>query len=143
MIDDLKEAISLFHDGYFNSYEIDNNNCIFKVEIEYLAQTYNKNFTCFYLKIYDLDSILLKIYKDESERQIVSLKEIIKLEPGITSCANKENTIIIHGDVFDSTFNDDCYSELSFTCTDFTIYDQDMNVVILNKLQEVASEYWA
>jgi hypothetical protein len=130
------DVFNIFHDGTISDLYRTKNSLILKIEIEYLAELINENFSCFYCELVNCEKFSFKFWSDEN-KGTTDLEEIknyvleimdtkLSGEELIVSCRNDE---IPDGNLYIKT-------------QIIKLFNQERLEISLNELSVICHSYW-
>jgi|SRR5581483_6118355 len=140
----LSEIFSIFHDGVIVSHRINGDDLELEIDIQYLAERINPNFTKFFLKIHKANNFKFEAWwKDEkADHSVLSdLGIILGKEPDILSGEIKDGVIEVALNQA-SAECDYCGGTLSFQADSASVLDQGHKEYALIELGQICKEYW-
>jgi hypothetical protein len=133
----ISRAIYLFHDGTISTLERKLNDLIIQVNIPYLAEMLNSEYSCFTLTLSQCEEIYLQYWM--SETMEFDLETISKLELEINKAKNEDGYIQISCMISNP---DIVGGDLIIKTTGLKIADQNESEVTLSDLETLAKNYW-
>ncbi|MBM9576227.1 hypothetical protein JWG45_03580 [Leptospira sp. 201903070] len=142
--EDICNLFNIFHDGGIENLNIANKVLSMDIEISYLAELINTNFSKFSLKIQNADNIHFRVWaKNTSEilKRVNDTKELATLDLEILSSTVENNLIKIYCIQFNPEFS---YSEgdLCFNADTVCVMDENNKTYSITELAKLADHYW-
>lgn len=129
-------VLNLFHDGTVIQFLKSAKTISMEIEIEYLAELVNKNFTSFICEFINCEQFYFKFW-EEDNKTINDLELLKKYEFDIIGAEESDDIVVLR-----------CLNSLNsggslYINTDFIkIYDQEKREISISKLAEVSHQYW-
>jgi hypothetical protein len=126
----------MFHDGTITQFLKGAKTISMEIEIEYLAELINKNFTSFICEFINCEEINFKFW-EEDNKTINDLELLKKYELEIIEVEEIDDIVVLK-----------CLSNLNtggnlYIKTEIIkIYDQEKREISISKLAEVSHQYW-
>jgi hypothetical protein len=134
-LDKIIDVFSINHDGTIVNIRKEKNDLNIDIDIQYLAQYFEKSFTIMKYKIKDF----LKLeFIDCDNNKYENISEINKMELNIYEAELGED-----GNIIINVWSDKIpYGKLFLWGNDIKIYDQNNSEIEYNKLIEICENYW-
>ncbi|MFT5567878.1 MAG: hypothetical protein ACI81Y_002835 [Glaciecola sp.] len=139
---DIKDIFSMFHDGYIDSFKIENNRIDLKIGIQYLAELIDERYKYLHLSLYEVESIKYDVWTDESFI-MTDWSQIFELGIDILNVEMDDlEQVTIHSNC-DNAPNDEFRGgKLIIKCLDYNMRDEGDNSLTIEKLKELSTYYW-
>ena len=135
-IDKIIKTLCLNHDGVIMEIRHENNQLDMKIEINYLANMINKEYTIMKYKLLGYSKLEF-INCEENNKKYTNIDEIEKMELTILNARKIKNEICI-----DVVTSNDKYGQVYLLADDIIIYDQNNIEMDYNELYEICKNYW-
>lgn len=143
-IEDLNDIFNIFHDGSIIKYEVINNVLKLTIEIRYLAELIEPDYTLFYLLLYDYTIIDFTFWMnppDQKQRSSKDIHEIFSHELGILNAEIIDDYIKIYFGQSDNTL-DYCGGTLKIKASQYQIVTENNTIISLDELDMICNKYW-
>ena len=133
----VQEILSVFQEGVFEEFSLNERDLNFKIECRYLADQIQSEYTCFYGVFKGVKDVFFVPWDDDL-LEIRSLNEIKKLKLDILSVDVEENYIKVYSNC------QQCFSggNLFIDATSIKIFDEDFVELQFEDLLELSDKYW-
>lgn len=142
--EDIRDIFSILHDGTISAWEGNKDFLILTIDCEYLAERINKSFDKFYLELSKIDMLQLDPWVnplDIPQYIMTNPENIFQTEFEILSADIKEDAVIITCNQHNTDYNY-CGGNLTISCVDIKVYDQDKNLLTIDTLGKICDSYW-
>lgn len=137
-IEEAHDIFTIFHDGTIASARLEKEQCDLSIDIQYLAEKVEKNFTQFRIRIHGLTNFRFSPWEGEL---INEFGRIATMDLGILSAS-------VVGDKLEVVCTQD-YHDLGFTggtlkfgLSGIALYDEMEREISLDDLKTLSAEYW-
>lgn len=129
------EIISMLNDGFIEEIEVKGSSLILKIEIEYLAQVFNKNHEYIYLKLSGVEKF--SFYPWEEDVEITEVDKIVDCDIEIVDGVPTDDGIEINvrGD------GDYTGGSIQVICDKLHAFNQDMEPLSYLDLDDACQSY--
>ena len=133
--DIILKIFNQLHDGTIDSITLDNLDALIRINIIYLAERINPEYSHLYIKLINCE---LLTFKPWGTNKNVEIENIDSLELEINKAEFVEGQILIsclgNGPI--------AGGELVIKAMEFRIYDEAYNEITINDFNKVVKEYW-
>lgn len=134
-LDEQIDMFNMFHDGTIIALVKEENSINFEIDIPYLAELINPEFSSFKGKLMECTEFCYKEWDEDSP--IADLASIEKLDLGILDAKlHTEGSIVV------SCWNSNLGGELTIKAEDIIIYDQSNRMISYKELIDLCHSYW-
>jgi hypothetical protein len=146
-LEELSDLFSIFHDGIIESWSGDASCLRLKIGCKYLAEMINPSNEYFFVDLIRITHLEFAPWWKDLEKQTIltDWNVIIACYLGIIEAKVTEKGIEIISDNYgDDHVGSELYSggNLSLNCADFQLYDEQMNSITLQQLEDICERYW-
>jgi hypothetical protein len=138
------DVLSCFHDGGFTELNRDGNDIRFFMEINYIAELIDPDYTGFQCILTDCKEIFFELY---GGRRIDNLVQILELDLEIGSAEVADDKVMVYcrccKDLEGNWCTEDFGGILYFNADDLRIFNEAGMEMSLDELLEVCNRYWA
>ncbi len=142
--EDIRDIFSIFHDGGITTANLQGENIILKIDIQYLAEIVNPAYRWFKVFLYDFRDVEFSTWsgdlKSEPEK-ITDVQSIFGPELEILEASLNENKIEVVCNVHSSEY-DYCGGELSFNVDSAEVQDESGKPYSIEELDSICNGYW-
>ncbi|WP_316736623.1 hypothetical protein [Pedobacter aquatilis] len=142
--EDIKDIFSILHDGTISAWTGDKNLLTLTVECQCLAERINKSFDSFYVELRQVDDLFLSTWPSLFDLPVQTLTEpsdIFKAELELLSANIKDEKVIIACNQHNTDF-DYCGGNLTLSCKDIKVFDQNKNELTIEQFDIICKSYW-
>jgi hypothetical protein len=134
--DKIIKTLCLNHDGVITEIRHENNQLNMKIEISYLANMINEDYTIMKYKLLGYSKLEF-INCEENNKKYTNIDEIEKMELTILDAKKIKKGICIN-----VVTSNDKYGIIFLLADDIIIYDQNNIEMDYNELYEICKNYW-
>jgi len=142
--ENIKNVISIFHDGGISHYEKSGNNLAFEIDIQYLAQRINKDYKKFFVILENIQSLYFEPWLDEpndGKKTITTLSRIFVPELEILSAELESGYIRVACNQPAANLGY-CGGNLYFKTSSLEVRDENERSYSFDELSLLCTEYW-
>lgn len=132
------EVLAQLQEGYIEEMKLEGGDLNVKVECRHLADQIDVNYTSFYVVLKGTKDIYLKPW-DDDEVTITSVKDIVLFKPDILNVEYAEDDYIKIYSNCENVYSGGC---IYFTASDIKVFDEGLNELQLEVLNELSDNYW-
>lgn len=132
------DVLAQLQEGYIEEMKLEEGNLNIKVECRHLADQIDANYTSFYLVLKGTKDIYFRPWDDEEE-SITSVKDIVLFKPDILNVEYADGEYIKIYSNCENVYTGGCIYILA---ADVKVFDEGLNEVDLEMLNELSDNYW-
>ena len=143
-IENISDIFKIFHDGGIVHHERQGTDMVLQIDIRYLAERINKEYTTFCVRLFNVQDLILEPWYDDHEKtepHIREHQEIFSPELEILSSEVIENINSISCNQ-SQPGHGYCGGFLKLEITEATVQDQAGEYLSLEQLRNLSSSYW-
>ncbi len=145
-MENIIEIFNIFHDGEITKHKLHNNCLSLEIEIEYLANLVDKNFTKFFVELDDVKDIsfypwLHDMSNKQKQKSLTDVDKIFRAKLEILESNIKDSKIEIILNQHDLEL-EYCGGELYFKSSSARVYDENGKLYGIEELGELCDRYW-
>ena len=132
------DVLAQLQEGYIEEMKLEDGNLNIRVECRHLADQIDVNYTSFYVVLKGTKDIYFRPWDDE-EVNITSVKDIVLFKPDILNVEYAEEDYIKIYSNCENVYSGGC---IYFLASDIKVFDEGLNEVKLEELNELSDNYW-
>jgi hypothetical protein len=140
---DQASLFSMFHDGILVKLEKQEDNVLFQVDIQYIAELINPNYECLNGYFKHCSELVFIGWSGETIFDLSNLEENENIQPDIMGAEAKGDLVEVYCSIAPPSYGSPSYGGfLKFKAEDIKIFDQDNNPITLQQIREGCTQYW-
>jgi hypothetical protein len=143
-IDNLFDIFSILHDGKISVWTGNKNVLTLTIDCPYLAGRIDKSFFSFFIDFIQVDDLQLTTWPNPAELPVLTLTQlhdIFKAPLEILSVEKNGDVVIVACNQHDPAF-DYVGGNLSISCEEIKIYDQNEKEMTIDQVDNLSKSYW-